>query len=166
MDALEYLGTVSLALCLQHLTAGQYETLLADVQLQWQGLYGLTNIAVQFLYIVEINLGSRNECANTHYTCNQAALNNLGNLGINRLSLLNDAIQLLPGCQAVSLYLGYNQAVLATLGYNQNLDYIINLDNVLGRLRSRLSQFVLCNRNIILITLDIDDSFVVIYCNN
>ena len=155
-----------LQLSFQKLTTGQNETLLGWIQLDRQNLYSLTHILGQILDKIQLNLRCRNESTNAQSTSYQTALNNLSNLSLNRLSLLYDTIQFLPGSQTVSLYLGNSQAILATLGYNQNLNNIINLNNVLSRLWSRFSQLTLGNRHIVLVALNVNDCFVIIYGNN
>ena len=86
---------------------------------------------------MELNLGCRNESTNALNHSHETALNNLSNLSVNRLALLYDilVLEILPSSHTSGLNLRNGCTVLTAEGYNNNLDFIANLNNIACLLR-------------------------------
>lgn len=93
------------ALSFEERTAGKNEALLVDVDLDNLSLDRLADIDGEILDEVEFHLGCRDEAAQTFDGGNEAALDNLRDVSLDRLASFLLLLHLRPSDHAVSLYL-------------------------------------------------------------
>ena len=114
---------------------------------------------------MEFHLGCRDEAAQTLDGGNEAALDNLRDVSLDRLASFLLLLHLRPSDHAVSLYLGEDAAVVAAKGNNVDVDDIADFDDIFSGLRSRISQLALRDCDLLLVS-NIDISLVAVYLDD
>ena len=153
------------ALSFEERTAGKNEALLVDIDLDDLSLDRLADIDGEILDEVEFHLGCRDEAAQTLDGGNEAALDNLRDVSLNRLASFLLLLHLRPSDHAVSFYLGEDAAVVAAEGNNVDVDDIADFDDIFSGLRSRISQLALRDSDLLLVS-NIDISLVAVYLDD
>ena len=99
---------------------------------------------------MQAHMGRRNKSAKPLHADRKPTLDCFQNRDFQRLLLLDATVELLPGLFLIGLELRERVAVLAAFGYHIDVDNVADLDDVLRRIRLRISKLLFKNRNVLL----------------
>ena len=114
---------------------------------------------------MKFHLGRGDEPAQTVDGGNEAALDDLLDLRLDRLAALFHAFHILPRSHAICLDLGKEAAIFAAEGDDVDIDLVADLDDILCGIRLRISQLFFRNGNLLLVA-DINKSFALVDKND